>query len=127
MKKIRVKNEMEEAAVALPMDLGEGSDEDDEVLGRGDVKMAGVPGEEEDEDSEGLSFLSSLFFIPLSLSLPFLSFPCRFESALTRSPIQSTKISKLLPIPTAEDQEMNQETEMMLWMERSNQRRRRLS
>lgn len=49
MKKIRVKNEMEEVAVVLPMDLGEGSDDDPDG---GDVKM-GIPGEEEDEDSEG--------------------------------------------------------------------------
>lgn len=131
MKKIRVKNEMEEVAVALPMDLGEGSDDDD--LGGGDIKMAGVAGEEDDEDSEGSSFVLAFFPLLSSLSLSgsftllrLLSFFVTSDSADgLLPPKQSTRISKPHPIRTAEDQERNQEMEMTRWMAEGNSRKRR--
>ena len=96
MKKIRVKNEMEEVAVALPMDLGEGSDDDD--LGGGDIKMAGVAGEEDDEDSEGSSFVLAFFPLLSSLSVLFIHPPSIFDllchiggTALTDSSLRNSR------------------------------------
>lgn len=59
MKKIRVKNETEELAVAVDLAMGDGSDDG------GDVEMQGLVGEELDEDSEG----TSLFPLQNSLGL----------------------------------------------------------
>ena len=66
MKKVRVKNEMEELAAAEVAAMGDDDDEDEEEDAM-DVDVAapkGVLGEEDDEDSEG-AFASSPWLMEL--------------------------------------------------------------
>lgn len=65
MKKIRVKNEMEELAAKVGVAMGDDSDDDDddgEDRMDVDVKIKGALGEEDDEGSSG-TFPSSLISI----------------------------------------------------------------